>query len=58
MTVESIELLGNAAPVCSICNSKVPLETAKTDENGRAVHEQCYLVVLKQKSAVQSDPAP
>ncbi len=25
----------------------VLLETAKTDENGRAIHEECYLLALK-----------
>jgi hypothetical protein len=29
-------------PKCSICNEPVELETAKTDEDGKAVHEECY----------------
>lgn len=32
-----------AFPVCSICKQPVRLETAKTDEKGQAVHEDCYL---------------
>lgn len=34
---------------CSICNTPVSLETAKTDEAGKAVHEECYALreVLK-----------
>lgn len=28
---------------CSICNQPVALETAKTDDSGQAVHEECYL---------------
>lgn len=27
----------------------VSLETAKTDESGRAIHEECYLLVVNQK---------
>jgi hypothetical protein len=33
-------------PVCPICNRHVDLETAKVDENGYAVHEECYLLKL------------
>jgi hypothetical protein len=28
---------------CRICNLPVPLETAKTDSEGQAIHEACYL---------------
>ena len=27
---------------CAICNEPVKLETAVADENGRAVHKDCY----------------
>jgi hypothetical protein len=33
-------------PACPICNKEVQLETAKTDEVGRALHEECYLLRL------------
>ena len=33
-------------PDCSLCNKPVDLTTAKTDGNGRAVHEECYLLNL------------
>jgi hypothetical protein len=36
-----------ALPACPICNKEVLLETAKTDENGHALHEECYLLRLK-----------
>jgi hypothetical protein len=29
--------------VCSICQKRVNVETSKTDENGHAVHEACYV---------------
>jgi hypothetical protein len=29
--------------VCSICTEKLSLETSKTDECGKAVHESCYV---------------
>jgi hypothetical protein len=34
------------APTCSICNRTVSLSDAKTDEDGKAVHENCYLLKL------------
>lgn len=33
-------------PACAICGKPVPLETAKGDEGGRSVHEQCYVLKL------------
>ncbi len=33
-------------PVCSLCNEPVEVETAKTDENGRAIHEECYVLKM------------
>jgi|HubBroStandDraft_4_1064222.scaffolds.fasta_scaffold220574_2 hypothetical protein len=32
---------------CRICRKSVPVETAKTDGEGQAVHEECYLLLLK-----------
>jgi hypothetical protein len=40
------ELSSLRAPICSICNSPVPLNNAKTDEDGSAIHETCYLVKI------------
>jgi hypothetical protein len=34
-------------PVCHICNHAVKLELAKTDEQGRTVHEGCYLLKIR-----------
>ena len=30
-------------PPCAICSESVNLEESKTDERGRAVHENCYI---------------
>jgi hypothetical protein len=30
-------------PSCSICNEPMDLKTAKTDEDGKGVHEECYV---------------
>jgi hypothetical protein len=35
------------SPPCTICDKPVPLETCKTDEAGKAVHEECYVLKLK-----------
>jgi hypothetical protein len=29
---------------CSICNKLVDLENTKTDDHGKAVHEECYVL--------------
>jgi hypothetical protein len=39
------------APLCSYCNRPVDITTAKTDEFGKAIHEDCY--VLKAKAAAK-----
>ena len=31
---------------CPICHESVKLETAKCDEDGKAIHEACYLQKL------------
>jgi len=36
---------------CSICKKPVALETANTDEDGNAVHEQCYVLKMVKRSA-------
>lgn len=36
-----------AIPACAICGKPVSLEIAKTDEDARTVHEQCYVTKLK-----------
>jgi hypothetical protein len=44
-------------PICPICAKAVALETAKTDEVGTAIHDQCYLLKLKLKQASSYDDA-
>jgi hypothetical protein len=39
---------------CRICRKPVPVETAKTDDRGQAVHEECYIVSLTQKPATST----
>jgi hypothetical protein len=39
-----------ARPVlCVLCDQPVKLETSKTDEDGRAVHDECYFAKLSGK---------
>jgi hypothetical protein len=37
---------------CSLCQRPVPLESSKTDENGKTVHEECYVLGLRLKRAM------
>src|SRR5215471_21093394 len=32
-----------SVPTCSLCDKPVSLEECKTDGDGRAVHERCYI---------------
>src|ERR1700674_129950 len=41
---------------CSICDLLVPLEIAKSDEYGRAIHEECCALKMQLKSST-SPPA-
>jgi hypothetical protein len=42
-------MTGSALPasrrsiICCICAVPLPLETSKTDERGKGVHEECYV---------------
>ena len=47
----SIEFRQNilSTPFCPICQKPVPLENAKTDERGQAIHEECYIRGLQIK---------
>jgi hypothetical protein len=38
-------------PICDICHKPVKLETSKTNELGKAVHEGCYLLMVRAKKA-------
>jgi hypothetical protein len=36
----------STSPICKVCYRPVDLETSNTDEDGEAIHEQCYLLKL------------
>jgi hypothetical protein len=36
--------------LCRICREPVCLETAKTDDNGQAIHEVCYMSSLTRET--------
>ena len=38
-----------ATAACPICHKEVLIETAKADQDGRALHEECYLFRLRLK---------
>jgi hypothetical protein len=48
------------SPVCWICGRAVAIENSKTDEQGFAVHEGCYLarLVLDTESKLLSNKNP
>ena len=45
--------------MCAICKKPASLETAKTNERGQIVHEECYLQKMKLKAVeVVETPKP
>ena len=46
------------SPVCRICQQPVPIENAKTDGNGDAVHEACYVFMVRSDRAAKSNRLP
>jgi hypothetical protein len=40
-------------PICHLCNQPVPIEAARTDENGNAVHEGCYVAQITRASSAR-----
>ena len=45
---------GVAVPACAICSQPVCLETAKIDEDGKTVHEQCYVLKIQREHVVRT----
>ena len=39
----AVSISSSQSPLCVVCNQPVKLEMAKTDETGRAIHDECYL---------------
>ena len=40
-------LVASEVARCCLCDKPVPLEASKTDESGKAVHEECYLLKIR-----------
>lgn len=36
----------NPILLCRVCSQPVPVESAKTDDYGQAIHEMCYIRAL------------
>ena len=45
---------GKSNVTCRVCGQGVALENARTDDDGRAVHEQCYLLRHQLKNATEN----
>jgi hypothetical protein len=42
-------------PLCSICHTMVRLEESKSDAEGKAVHEQCYVQFIRSHPSFHTD---
>lgn len=52
------KLFSAPAPICFVCNQPVRLDHAKTDEDGNAIHEDCYLIKLGVKPVISPLQVP
>ena len=52
------KLFSARAPICLVCSQPVRLDDAKTDEDGNAIHEDCYLVKLGVKPVISPCQVP
>jgi hypothetical protein len=43
---------------CAFCNSPVLIETAKTNERGQLIHEDCYVQSLRMNRDPSANAAP
>jgi len=46
----------NIPPLCPICNKSVDLKDAKADENGFAIHEECYVLKVRLENTATLSP--
>jgi len=49
----NMRVLDSTTINCSICNKPVDLKTTKTDDEGQAVHEECYVLQQALNSATR-----
>jgi hypothetical protein len=48
----SLKFKRNTSPLlCRICGKPVAVETSKTDGDGQAIHEDCYVLQVKLEQA-------
>lgn len=45
-------------PNCSFCNDPVEPEDAKIDDDGKAMHEECYIMSIIRKTVAARDYPP
>ena len=45
-------------PRCVICSEPVNLEESNTDERGQAVHENCYVELIKRRRVARKGGVP
>jgi hypothetical protein len=51
LVLHSTHSLSYSELLCPICDHPVSLETATTDEDGRAFHEECYVLKVELRRA-------
>jgi hypothetical protein len=47
----------SSLPTCCLCDRPIEIEHSKTDEYGRAIHEQCYVARLALEMATKQASA-
>ncbi len=54
---QQLGLDASGRPRCFLCGKPVPLDPSKTDENGKAIHEECYVLRMRLRRATNKDDA-
>jgi hypothetical protein len=50
--------MSGSALYCSICSQLIALEESRTDGEGNAVHEFCYVLLIVEQSRTQVPSKP
>ena len=58
--IRGVSMVRSAQPVipCAGCNKPIDLAITKTNERGKAVHEECYVLRQALKDATQPNTRP
>jgi hypothetical protein len=51
--IDAVMTFPEAPFLCCLCSEPIDLRTAKTDEYGKAIHEECYVLRMRMTRGMQ-----